>query len=202
MELYGLTGGSGAGKSAAAGLFAAHGFGWVDADAVYRGLCVPGSPLLAALCDAFGDVLTPAGALDRPKLAQIVFADRAQLAKLNAVTNPRIWEASRAACEALAAQGTTRILYDAPTLLQAGFDRHCTAVIGVIAPRNIRLTRIMARDGISAQAAAARIDAQPADAFYRARCQYILENTDGLSALREKVDALVRLLDEAHEPTI
>ena len=94
MKIYGLTGGSGAGKSAAAALLVQNGFGWVDADAVYRGLCVPGSALLDALHRAFGDILTPEGALDRPKLASVVFSDPARLTQLGDITTPHIWQAS------------------------------------------------------------------------------------------------------------
>ena len=195
MKLYGLTGGSGAGKSAAASMLTARGFGWVDADAVYRALCQPGSELLAVLNRAFGGVLTPEGALDRPRLAAAVFSDRAQLARLNEIVNPRIWAASQAAFEALEQDGKTRILYDAPTLFQAGFDRNCDAVIGVVAPREVRMARIMARDGLREGAAAARIDAQPDEAFYRERCRYILENGGDLAALEAQINALCRALD-------
>lgn len=195
MKLYGLTGGSGAGKSAAAALFAKHGFGWVDADAVYRTLCTPGSALLDALEDAFGQVRTPDGALDRPALAARVFSDSTQLARLDAIVHPHIWAASQQAFAQLETRGVTHILYDAPTLFQAGFDRHCDAVIGVIAPRDVRLARIIARDGLSPAAAAARIDAQPDDRFYRTRCQYLLENDGDLTRLQAQVDALCRTLD-------
>ena len=195
MKIYGLTGGSGAGKSAAAQRLAAHGLGWVDADAVYRNLCVPESALLDALHAAFGDILTPDGALDRPALARLVFSDADALAHLNDLTRPYIWQASRERFEQLAAPGTDCILYDAPTLFQTGFDRLCDAVIGVVASRETRIARIMARDGLTRDAAAARIDAQPDSAFYREKCDFILENDGDLSALEQQIaDLCPRLL--------
>ena len=69
MTIIGLTGGSGAGKTAVSVCFQALGAGTVDADAVYRNLCAGSRPMLETLAAAFGDVLTPEGALDRPKLA-------------------------------------------------------------------------------------------------------------------------------------
>lgn len=195
MKIYGLTGGSGAGKSAAAALLRQNGFGWVDADAVYRGLCVPGSALLDALHLAFGDILTSDGALDRPKLAKIVFSDADRLQQLNDITRPHIWQASEAEFQRLAGQGIDRILYDAPTLFQTGFDQSCDAVIGVIARREIRIQRIMQRDGLSESAAAARIDAQPDSEFYRARCDFVLENDGSLDDLQKQVQDLCRKLD-------
>lgn len=190
MKIYGLTGGSGAGKSAAAALLVQNGFGWVDADAVYRGLCVPGSALLDALHRAFGDILTPEGALDRPKLASVVFSDPARLEQLNDITRPHIWQASEQEFHKLAEQGIDRILYDAPTLFQTGFDRSCDAVIGVVASRETRIQRIMQRDGLSETAAAARIDAQPDEAFYREKCDFVLENNGSLEELKEQVESL------------
>lgn len=195
MKIYGLTGGSGAGKSAAAALLTQRGFGWVDADAVYRGLCVPGSALIRALHRAFGDILTPEGALDRPKLSQIVFSDPARLKQLNDITRPHIWQASEEEFHKLAEQGIGRILYDAPTLFQAGLDGACDAVIGVVARRETRIARIMARDGLTEDAAKARIDAQPDSAFYCARCDFVLDNDGSLDDLKAQVDALCRRLD-------
>ena len=196
MKIYGLTGGSGAGKSAAAALLTQRGFGWVDADAVYRGLCVPGSALIRALHRAFGDILTPEGALDRPKLSQIVFSDPARLKQLNDITRPHIWQASEEEFHKLAEQGIGRILYDAPTLFQAGLDGACDAVIGVVARRETRIARIMARDGLDEQAARARIHAQPDADFYRTRCSYIVENNGGLELLRHQADAIFTCLQK------
>lgn len=194
MKIYGLTGGSGAGKSAAAAILAQNGFGWVDADAVYRGLCQPKSALLDALQHAFGDILTPEGALDRPKLSKIVFSNPARLRQLNDITLPFIRRASEQEFERLAAEGVTRILYDAPTLFQAGFDRMCDRTIGVIAQRETRIQRIIQRDGLNETAAAARIDAQPDNDFYRAKCDFVLENDGSLEDLQEQVKHLLRKL--------
>lgn len=175
-RIIGLTGGSGAGKSVVGRALAALGAGWVDADAVYHGLCVPGSELLAALEAAFPGVLNEQGELERPALAKRVFSDRAALERLNAITTPRIRAAMAAEADRLFAAGHAIVLYDAPTLFQTGIDRDCDEVIGVIAAREVRIKRIMARDGLTESAAAARIDAQPDEAFYRTRCTHILEN--------------------------
>lgn len=177
MKIIGLTGGSGAGKSTAAQALKARGAGWVDADAVYHRLCRENREMLAALQNAFGDVLDADGALDRGRLAPIVFSSPDQLERLNQITVPHIRDASRRAFSECAAKGCPFTLYDAPTLFQSGADSLCDGgVIGVIAPRETRIARIMARDGISRARAAARIDAQPDDSFYRQRCRWIIEN--------------------------
>lgn len=177
MKVIGLTGGSGAGKSTVARFLCARGMGWVDADAVYHRLCRENREMLAELADAFGDVLNEAGALDRARLAPVVFASPERLALLGTITYPYIRAASREAFAACAREGRRSVLYDAPTLFQSGADELCGGgTIGVVAPRGTRIARIMARDGITRAQAEARIDAQPDDGFYRSRCRWIIEN--------------------------
>ena len=159
MRIIGLTGGSGTGKGTCAALLRDKGAGWVDADAVYRALCAENREMLNALDRAFGGVLDETGALDRPKLARIVFADPEKLRQLNEITLPYIRAASM---DAMRAQGDCPfVLYDAPTLFEAGADNLCERIIGVLADTETRVQRIMARDGLDETAARARIGAQP-----------------------------------------
>lgn len=188
MRIIGLTGGSGTGKGTFAALLREKGAGWVDADAVYRTLCAENREMLAALDAAFGGVLDQNGALDRPKLASIVFADPEKLKKLNAITLPYIRAAS---LEEMRAQGDCPfVLYDAPTLFEVGADDLCERIIGVLADTEVRVQRIMARDVLDETAARARIGAQPDADFYRARCDYIVENNGGIADLQRQADAI------------
>ena len=100
MKIIGLTGGSGTGKGTVAARMRSLGAGWVDADAVYRGLCAENREMLDALDAAFGGVTDENGALDRPKLAKIVFSDPEKLAELNRITTPYIRAAPLAAIRA------------------------------------------------------------------------------------------------------
>lgn len=188
MRIIGLTGGSGTGKGTFAALLREKGAGWVDADAVYRTLCAENREMLRELDAAFGGVLDENGALDRPKLASIVFADPEKLKQLNAITLPYIRAAS---LEAMRAQGDCPfVLYDAPTLFEVGADDLCACIIGVLAETEVRVQRIMARDGLDEAAARARIGAQPDADFYRARCDYIVENNGGIADLQRQADAI------------
>lgn len=196
MKIIGLTGGSGAGKSEIARLFAAKGAGTVDADAVYHRLLASDPHLLAALAEAFGDNILDAEprVLNRAKLAKLVFEDAQKLARLNHITLPFIRAASLAEIGRLSDRPL--VLYDAPTLYQAGADDLCDAVIGVLADRKVRRNRIMHRDGLTAQAAEARIAAQPADAFYREKCDFILENNGDLALAACEVNQIWQKLME------
>ena len=197
MKIIGLTGGSGTGKGTVAARMRELGAGWVDADAVYRDLCAANREMLAALNAAFGGVTDETGALDRPKLAKIVFSDPEKLAKLNEITIPYIRAASLDAMQAQA--DCPVVLYDAPTLFEAGADDLCEKTIGVLAGTETRVQRVMARDGISEEAARARILAQPDDGFYRARCDYIIENNGDLAALWRETDALYTILSKGEQ---
>ncbi len=197
MKIIGLTGGSGAGKSTVARALHALGAGWVDADAVYHALCRENREMLSGLCAVFGDVLDADGALDRARLAPVVFADPERLALLNRLTFPYIRRASQQAFAACAANGCPFTLYDAPTLFQLGADVLCDGgVVGVLAPREVRIARIMARDSLSRAHAAARIDAQPDDTFYRLRCRWIIENDADQADIERRCAGLFAVLAE------
>ena len=130
MRIIGLTGGSGTGKGTFAALLREKGAGWVDADAVYRRLCAENREMLHQLDTAFGGVLDETGALDRKKLASIVFADPDKLQKLNAITLPYIRQAS---LDAMRAQGACPfVLYAAPTLFDLGGGHLCECGLCVL----------------------------------------------------------------------
>lgn len=187
--MIGLTGGSGVGKGAASAVLAARGFAVIDADAVYRDLCRTDAALLAALFAAFPAARGADGTLDRRALAACVFSDADALLRLNKLTTPFIRRAVEREAAALGAKAP--VVLDAPTLFEAGFDDLCAVTVGVLAERGTRLARIMARDGLSQDAACARLGAQPDDAFYQTRCNYILRNNGDLAALSRQVDELI-----------
>ncbi len=197
MRIIGLTGGSGTGKGTFAALLRGKGAGWVDADAVYRRLCTENRDMLHELDTVFGGVLDETGALDRKKLAAIVFADPDKLARLNQITLPYIRAAS---LDEMRAQGDCPfVLYDAPTLFEVGADDLCERIIGVLADTEVRVKRIMARDGLDETAARARISAQPDADFYRTRCDYIVENNGGIADLQQQADAIFENLAKENE---
>lgn len=197
MRIIGLTGGSGTGKGTFAALLREKGAGWVDADAVYRRLCAENRDMLSELDAVFGGVLDETGALDRPKLASIVFADPDKLKMLNGITLPYIRAASLD--EMRAQGGCPFVLYDAPTLYEVGADDLCERIIGVLADTEVRIKRIMARDGLDETAARARVGAQPDADFYRTRCDYIVENNGGIADLQQQADAIFENLAKENE---
>lgn len=191
MKILGLTGGSGVGKSAAGAVFTARGCGVLDADASYRALCDHCTPMLEEIQSVFFDILTTDGKLDRKKLGAVVFSNPEKLAQLNAITHPYIKQAARETFAEMQANGIELAVYDAPVLFEAGADAWCDVTAAVLADRETRIQRIMARDAISYEYAALRIDAQHDDDWYRSRCDFCLMNNGDLDALRIQVDTVI-----------
>lgn len=187
MKILGLTGGSGTGKSAACTAFARLGCGVIDADATYRTLCDTCEPMLKEIQNVFGDVFSTDGKLDRKKLGAIVFADAQKLQQLNAITHPYIRQAARDAFAAYSKRGCLLCIYDAPVLFEGQMEMLCDKTCAVLAARNTRIARIVARDAITEEYAALRIDAQKDDAFYRERCDYVVQNDADLDTLYTQV---------------
>lgn len=187
MKILGLTGGSGTGKSAACTAFARLGCGVIDADATYRTLCDTCEPMLKEIQNVFGDVFFTNGKLDRKKLGTIVFADAQKLQQLNAITHPYIRQAARDAFAAYSKRGCLLCIYDAPVLFEGQMETLCDKTCAVLAARNTRIARIVARDAITEEYAALRIDAQKDDAFYRERCDYVVQNDADLDTLYTQV---------------
>lgn len=197
MKIIGLTGPSGAGKSTVAGFFAAYGIPAIDADRVYHDILAAPGPCTDELTAAFGrDVLNESGLVDRKKLGAAVFGrpdTPARLHTLNGITHKYVMAKVREETENYRRNGVRAVLFDAPQLFEAGADRTCDLVIGVLADKTHRLRRIMRRDGIDEAAALARLAAQKDDDFYRARCDLVLENNGDESIVAAEVrDFLIR----------
>jgi dephospho-CoA kinase len=183
----GLTGGIGSGKSTVARLLAERGAVIIDADRIAREVVEPGSPGLAAVAEAFGDgVLTPAGALDRPALAAIVFSDRQARARLDGIVHPLV--RARSAELAAAVPPDAVLVNDVPLLVESGQAGSYDLVLVVEADPETRVARLVER-GLTAEDARARIAAQATDDQRRAVADVVLDNSGSLEALAAQVDS-------------
>lgn len=192
MDVYGLTGGIGSGKSAAAAIFEDQGIPVVSADELSRVVVTPGSEGLAAVVAAFGEgVLDAGGELDRRKLGALVFKDPAQRQRLESILHPRIRDRFQDVLTMLRATGHSLVIYEVPLLFETGLDKQVKAVILVSAPESVRIARVVARDRLTEPEVRARLAAQIDEATRRARAHYILENDGDLDSLRRQIDELL-----------
>ncbi|WP_409330609.1 dephospho-CoA kinase [Trujillonella humicola] len=188
MLRIGLTGGIGSGKSTVSRLLAERGAVVVDADAIAREVVEPGTPGLAAVVAAFGEgVLAPDGALDRPALGAIVFADPGARERLNAIVHPLVRERAAELASAVPADGV--VVHDIPLLVESGQGRAGAhdLVLVVETDLHTRLERLVQR-GMTEADARARISVQATDEQRRAVADVVLDNSGTPGELAAQVD--------------
>ncbi len=195
MKTVAITGRSGCGKSTVAEYYRSRGFSVLDGDAVAREVTQPGSPCLPELAKAFGaDILDEGGALRRGVLAQRAFATKGDARRLTDITHPEIVRRLLAGVAQARAVGAKLVFVDGAVIVGAPFEPFCDAVIVVRAPQQVLEQRIMRRDGISRQAAQARLASQPAQERLDAAATFLLDNTGSEQALRAQARAVLENL--------
>ena len=195
MITLGITGRSGCGKSTVTAVFAAQGVPLADADQISREILLPGSPLLPALAERFGeDILNADGTLDRRLLADRAFASPEGKAALDRLTHPEIVRRIRAAKQAAQAAGALLFVLDGAVIVGTAAQAECDRLCVVTAPFETSVARIVARDGIAPEMAARRLNAQTPEAVLTGQADYILHNDAGLDALQEAAARLCETL--------
>lgn len=178
MKTIGITGPTGAGKTTALNALRSLGAEVVDADAVYHRLLEESESLKKALTGAFGEeILDKMGKIDRRRLSQAVYPHR--LEELNALTHPAILSEIAGLKRKAEGEGRAALAIDAIALIESGLGEWCDVVVAVLAPLEVRVRRIMARDGIDEDYARRRALAQKPDTFFRSHSDHTLENREG-----------------------
>jgi len=176
MLKIGITGSIGAGKSTVAGIFKVLGVPVFDADATAKNILNTDPVLRDQVAAAFGSETYKNGLLDRKYLATLVFNNPEQLAKLNALVHP----ATIAAAEQWASRFTDRpyIVKEAALLFEAGTNVGLDYIIGVTAPQDLRIARVMARDQVSHEEVLGRMQHQLDDTEKMKRCNFLIDNNE------------------------
>jgi dephospho-CoA kinase len=186
MLVVGLTGGIGAGKSTVSQLLAKHGAVIVDADLIARQVVEPGGPAYEGVVDRFGKgVLLEDGSLNRPALADIVFADADALKDLNAVVHPAV---GAVIAERLAEEASTDhvVILDVPLLVESGRTNTAGTIV-VDCPPEGALRRAVAR-GLPEDDVRRRMANQVTREERLAKADFVVDNSGPESALAAEVD--------------
>lgn len=178
--ILGITGGTGCGKTTLLHMIEARGGLILDCDEIYHALLESDDEMLAALKERFPQAF-PDGCFVRKKLGSIVYADSAALADLNAITHAAVKREVRRRLETAPALAAI----DAIALFESGLNALCDMTVAVTAPAEVRVQRLMQRDGISEDYARSRIAAQHSEDWFAERCDAVLTN-DGSQAAFEK----------------
>ena len=183
-----LTGGIASGKSTVADLFAARGVPVIDTDVIAREVVEPGTPALAAVVEAFGpEVLGADGRLDRRRMRERIFGDASARRRLEGILHPAI--RAEMARRSLAAGGPYQVLV-IPLLAEGGRRDHVDRVLLVDVPEEMQVERLMLRDGVSREQAAASLGAQAGRAARLAIADDVILNTGRADDLDHEVTAL------------
>ncbi len=193
MLTIGLTGGTGSGKTTALNVLKESGATAIDCDALYHKLLESDAQLLSAIENKFGCVYN--GALDRQELGRMVFRDNAKLLELTAITDGFVKAEVLNILDDARKRGTALVAVDAIRLIESGLSDICNATVFVTADKNVRLCRIIARDGISAEYAGARIASQKPDIFFIERCDYTLVNNGKRESFVAAFKELIRNIE-------
>jgi dephospho-CoA kinase len=194
MQLWGLTGGIGSGKSTVGRLIAAHGVPVLDADQFARDVITPGQPAHAEVARAFPGVIDADGSVSRKRLGALVFADPAARRQLESITHPRIQERARAAAQALADAGHPLAFYEASLLVETGRHGDFDGLVVVSASEDRQVERAMARDAAARAEVLARLRAQLPLEAKRKVATVVIDNDGDLGATKAQVDALLARL--------
>ena len=192
--IIGITGGTGCGKTTLLKVIAEKGGLILDCDAIYHQLLTTDASLLKAIENRFPGTVED-GQLQRKKLGSVVFSDESALQDLNKITHSAIKEEvlRRLECRPKLAA------IDAIALFEGGLAELCGITVAVTAPAEVRVQRLMKRDSISEDYARSRIAAQHDEAWFRQRCDWILENNGTEMQFREKCLAFLENLDIIEE---
>jgi dephospho-CoA kinase len=186
----GLTGGIGCGKSTVADLFAKHGAGIIDTDAISHHLTQRGGDAIAAIRDTFGkDYITEDGALDRAKMRVLIFTDAAAKQRLEQILHPLILEQTEAQLRQLQSKPYTVIVVPLLTNSPA-YRKLVQHVLVVDCDESTRISRVTGRSRMTAPEVLAIIAQQAPRAEYLRLADDVIHNDAGLDNLAEQVAVL------------
>lgn len=193
MKIIGLTGGTGSGKGLVSQILKAHGAYIIDSDLIAHDIIQKGRPAFLELLAYFGEnILGEDGEIVRRSLGEIVFRDKEKLSFLNACTHKYI--KMEIATQLAYAKENPEIAYsiiDAPLLFEAGLESICDAVWVVYAKEEVRIQRIMERDGITKEHAKARVSNQKTWEEYEALSDTVIDNSQDYAHVEQQIVALL-----------
>jgi dephospho-CoA kinase len=196
--LVGLTGGIASGKSLAAKFFAEQGAHIIDADRLSRELVQPGQPALKEIVSVFGVfILDETGNLDREKLAEIIFQNPQKKSTLEAILHPKIIAKEREKYSNISAEDPSAIvIIDAALLIESGNYKNVDKVVVVNCSEEHQVQRILSRNSLNSDQAAARIKNQMSLKEKIKYADFILDNNSQPQDLRRNVQEVYTKLME------
>lgn len=194
MKIIGITGNSGSGKSTISKLISKnYEAKIIDADKIAKEMTKNNGEYLQAIRQAFGNDVIKNNELDRKKLADIVFLNRAEKEKLDGLTFEYVVEEIKKELEANQNLDYQYIILDVPLLFESKLDKLCDYTIGVIAPKTEKIKRICKRDKLSKEKALQRLNSQPNDEFFTKNCNTVINNENKEETIKIMNEIMLKL---------
>ncbi len=196
MKIIGIVGTSGSGKSTICDILNKEpNVTIIDADQIAKRLSKKGTLYFNSIVECFGAyVIDEQGELKRHELAKIIFEDDKKREELNQLTFIYVVDEIKRMITMSKAKDT--IIIDAPLLFESNLNQICDLVIGVIAPDETKIERIMKRDGIDKELAQKRLNIQKDNDFIKDNADYIIENTKDLVHLKQQLEDIIEEIRE------
>ncbi len=195
MQIIGITGGIGAGKSTVLRILETEYNAFiVEADKLAHQLMEPGQNAYKRIVEAFGtDILDEDGKIFRPTLSAKVFSDEQKLNRLNGIVHPEVKQWIQAEIQRRENDGVTRyFVIEAALLIEDGYQSICDEIWYIYAPEEVRIQRLMESRGFSLEKCQSIIRNQSADAFYRENSTFVIENGAMIQDTQKQIEELLK----------
>lgn len=195
MQIIGITGGIGAGKSTVLQILKTEYNGFVvEADKLAHQLMEPGQNAYNRIVEAFGtDILGEDGKICRPALSAKVFSDEQKLNRLNSIVHPEVKQWIQAEIQRREIDGVTRyFIIEAALLIEDGYQSICDEIWYIYAPEEVRIQRLMESRGYDLEKCQSIIRNQSTDAFYRENSSAVIENGAMIQSTQKQIQELLK----------
>ena len=191
--VIGLTGGIGCGKSEAAKFLSTLGAAHLDADAISHELTEAGGAALPEIRRVFGEAaFNEDGSLDRASLGKLGFGSEPARRALEGIIHPLVQREMLTRMDAAARAGASVVILDVPLLFETGMDALCDETWTLYLPREKQVARVVTRDGLTREAAEARVDSQMAAEKRNALATHAVNTDQPIERTRAELESLYR----------
>ncbi len=201
MNILGLTGSIGMGKTEAAKTFRRFRVPVFEADAVVHDLLVANGDAVADIARAFPETVRD-GVVDRHELGALVFDRPDLLKRLEAILHPRVRRREHRFVTDAARRGARLIVLDIPLLFESGSQRRCDVTAVVSAPASVQRGRVLKRPGMTAEKFAAILERQMPDTEKRRRADFVIPTGLGRRFSLQRIRRIITMLGDLSERRI
>ncbi len=200
MFILGICGNSGSGKSSVCRFLAKENIPILDCDEIYHAITLKRSNCLNDIEKRFGKAVIKNDQLDRVALRKVVFQDKNALLELNQITHRHVLEELKNRLKEYSESKEKIVVIDAPLFFEAKLETWCDAVCAVISDYEEQIRRIVLRDGITKEEAAARLSKQMDADELKNKADFVIENSGDLNRLEEACKNLIQTILDTIKP--